>query len=85
LITDVVMPGMDGPSLVQRVRERWPELPAILVSGYAEEILRQGPMNESTSFLPKPYTLQTLLKRAEAMTRQAMDLEQSAQTSPKSL
>jgi two-component system cell cycle sensor histidine kinase/response regulator CckA len=72
LITDVVMPGMDGPSLVQRVRERWPELPAILVSGYAEEMIRQGAMNESTSFLPKPYTLQTLLKRAEAMTRQDM-------------
>jgi two-component system cell cycle sensor histidine kinase/response regulator CckA len=69
LITDVVMPGMDGPSLVTKVRERWQDLPAILVSGYAEEMLKQGAMGERTAFLPKPYTLHALLARAEAMTR----------------
>jgi two-component system cell cycle sensor histidine kinase/response regulator CckA len=71
MITDVVMPGLDGPSLVERVRLRWPELPAILVSGYAEEMLKEGTMSELTAFLPKPYTLQALLARAEAMTRSA--------------
>jgi two-component system cell cycle sensor histidine kinase/response regulator CckA len=70
LITDVVMPGMDGPTLVGRVRERWPDLPAILVSGYAEEMLKPGQITQRTAFLPKPYTLQALLARAEAMTRQ---------------
>jgi two-component system cell cycle sensor histidine kinase/response regulator CckA len=70
LITDVVMPGMDGPALVARVRERCADLPAILVSGYAEEMLKPGPMMPNTAFLPKPYTLQALLARADAMSRQ---------------
>jgi two-component system cell cycle sensor histidine kinase/response regulator CckA len=69
MITDVVMPGLDGPSLVEQVRLRWPDLPAILVSGYAEEMLKQGTMNSHTAFLPKPYTLHALLARADAMTR----------------
>jgi two-component system cell cycle sensor histidine kinase/response regulator CckA len=70
MITDVVMPGMDGAALVTRVRAHWPDLPAIMVSGYAEEMLKPGPLSQNTAFLPKPYTLQALLARAEAMTRQ---------------
>ena len=41
LVSDVVMPGTDGPTLVRRLRERWPGLPAVLVSGYVEEAVRK--------------------------------------------
>ena len=42
LISDVVMPGMDGPTMVRHVRERWPDLPILFMSGYAEEQLRKS-------------------------------------------
>src|SRR5690606_18602678 len=41
MISDVVMPEMDGPTLLVKVRERVPDLKVIFVSGYAEESVRQ--------------------------------------------
>jgi two-component system cell cycle sensor histidine kinase/response regulator CckA len=64
LVSDVVMPGRDGAALVDAVRERYPGLPAILVSGYAEGMV--GDRGEATvTFLGKPYTPKTLLARLE--------------------
>ncbi|MBN8890819.1 MAG: hypothetical protein BGP12_15660 [Rhodospirillales bacterium 70-18] len=62
IVTDMVMPGMDGAALVRAVRQRLgtPALPAILVSGYAEETLRQDVDATATVFLPKPYALKEL-------------------------
>ena len=58
MISDVVMPEMDGPTLLTRVRERMPNLKVIFVSGYAEENVRQDIAdNKSVEFLPKPYSL----------------------------
>lgn len=58
IISDVVMPIMDGPTLLTHVRERMPDLKFIFVSGYAEENVRQDLAdNRSVEFLPKPYTL----------------------------
>ncbi len=73
IVTDMVMPGMDGASLVRAVRERLdaPELPAILVSGYAEETLRRDLDSTATVFLPKPYSLKALADRLEEVTKQA--------------
>ena len=61
LITDVVMPGMDGPTLVRKVREDRPELRVICISGYSEDALRQR-IEEDTNihFLPKPFSLKQL-------------------------
>ncbi|HEX7694678.1 MAG TPA: response regulator, partial [Sphingomonas sp.] len=42
LISDVVMPTMDGPTMVARVRKRYPDLPILFMSGYAEEQLRKS-------------------------------------------
>jgi two-component system cell cycle sensor histidine kinase/response regulator CckA len=60
LVSDVVMPGIDGPALVRQLRARWPGLPALLVSGYAAEALRRDLAAEDMRFLPKPYTLKAL-------------------------
>ena len=61
LITDVVMPGVDGPSLVREVRDRYPELKVIFISGYTEDSFRQKLGDgETVEFLSKPFTLQQL-------------------------
>ena len=58
MISDVVMPEMDGPALLLKVRERIPGLKVIFVSGYAEESVRQDIADDqSVEFLPKPYSL----------------------------
>ncbi len=61
LITDVVMPRLDGPSLVRKVRETRPDLPVIFISGYAEDGFRQRLGREAgIHFLPKPFSLKDL-------------------------
>jgi two-component system, cell cycle sensor histidine kinase and response regulator CckA len=58
MISDVVMPEMDGPALLGKVRERIPGLKVIFVSGYAEENVRQDIADDrSVEFLAKPYSL----------------------------
>jgi two-component system, cell cycle sensor histidine kinase and response regulator CckA len=60
LISDVVMPVMDGPTLGRQARALYPELPIIFMSGYAEEQLRQSIVLENVEFLPKPFSVQKL-------------------------
>ncbi len=61
VITDVVMPVLDGPELVRRVRDANPSMKVIFISGYAEDNLREK-LAESANvhFLPKPFSLQQL-------------------------
>ncbi|HST73880.1 MAG TPA: ATP-binding protein [Acetobacteraceae bacterium] len=73
LVSDVVMPGMDGPALVRAVRATQPDLPAILVSGYADETLRQDCTGPGIVFLSKPYTLKALLAAVDDMTISAAE------------
>jgi two-component system cell cycle sensor histidine kinase/response regulator CckA len=60
LLTDVVMPSMDGPTLGKLVRAKRPNLPIIFMSGYAEDALRQEIALENVNFLPKPFSVQQL-------------------------
>jgi two-component system cell cycle sensor histidine kinase/response regulator CckA len=61
LVTDVVMPQMDGTELVRRVREKIPSMKVICISGYAEETIRKKLVSaEDIHFLPKPFTLEQL-------------------------
>jgi PAS domain S-box-containing protein len=61
LITDVLMPNMDGPELVERARRLRPELPVLYVSGYTtDELLEPGGLPPRTAFLTKPFTKATL-------------------------
>ena len=61
LITDVVMPHMDGPGLVREVREIAPEMKVIFISGYTEDAFRQRLDNDDAiDFLPKPFSLKQL-------------------------
>ncbi|HEX6405674.1 MAG TPA: response regulator, partial [Gemmatimonadales bacterium] len=53
VITDVVMPGMDGPTMVREARKTRPDLKILFMSGYAEEQLRKSIDIENVNFLPK--------------------------------
>jgi two-component system cell cycle sensor histidine kinase/response regulator CckA len=60
VVSDVVMPGMDGPALVRALRTTRPHLPAILVSGYADAPLRAQLASEHVCFLSKPFAMADL-------------------------
>lgn len=55
LVTDVAMPGEDGLSLARRLRSRWPDLPVLLLSGYAEAMLDEPAEAAGMAFLAKPF------------------------------
>ena len=62
VVSDVVMPEMDGPSLLKELRRRNPELKIIFVSGYAEEAFAKNlPEGQQFAFLAKPFTLKQLV------------------------
>ncbi|XUM21997.1 cell cycle histidine kinase CckA [Bradyrhizobium oligotrophicum S58] len=62
VVSDVVMPEMDGPTLLKAMRERNPEIKIIFVSGYAEDAFEKSlPENQQFAFLPKPFTLSQLV------------------------
>ncbi len=71
MISDVVMPTMDGPTTAREARLRQPDLPILFISGYAEEQLRQSIDLERVAFLAKPFSVQKL---AEA-TRDALAMK----------
>jgi two-component system, cell cycle sensor histidine kinase and response regulator CckA len=62
VVSDVVMPEMDGPTLLKAMRDRNPDIRVIFVSGYAEDAFEKSlPENQQFSFLPKPFTLSQLV------------------------
>ena len=73
VVSDVVMPEMDGPTLLREMRKRNPNLKIIFVSGYAEEAFDKSlPENEQFAFLPKPFALSALVEKVkETMTAYA--------------
>ncbi len=61
LLSDVIMPGMDGPEVASRLRARWPTLRVLFVSGYSDDRLeRAGALGPRDRLLPKPYTAKGL-------------------------
>jgi two-component system, cell cycle sensor histidine kinase and response regulator CckA len=66
LITDVVMPNMDGPTLVRAVKRLRPDMAVIFMSGYAEEAFRRHDEKaEELHFLPKPFGLKQLAAKVK--------------------
>ncbi|MEE4187262.1 MAG: ATP-binding protein [Roseobacter sp.] len=60
-VTDVVMPGMDGPSWVRKALKTRPDVRVVFVSGYAEDSFGEAQMKIPNSvFLPKPFSLNDL-------------------------
>ncbi len=70
LLTDVVMPGMDGSILVKRLRQRYPELKVLFMSGYtASAVATDDVLDPGTLFIEKPMDLSTLAARVREALR----------------
>ncbi|HUK65409.1 MAG TPA: bacteriohemerythrin, partial [Anaeromyxobacteraceae bacterium] len=68
LVTDVVMPGLDGRAVAEALRRCHPRLPVLYVSGHTQEaIVERGVLEPGIEFLPKPFTASTLLARVRSI------------------
>jgi PAS domain S-box-containing protein len=68
LLTDLVMPQMDGAELARRLRSQRPETRVLYMSGYADRPLVKEIMDDKgATFLPKPFTLESLAEKVRAV------------------
>ena len=66
VISDVVMPGMDGPTLIREAKELLGHARVIFISGYAErDLAKQLDDDRAVSFLAKPFTSRQLAERVK--------------------
>jgi len=66
MISDVIMPGLDGPSLLKKARQYLGDAPVMFISGYAESDFSDLLQDETgVSFLPKPLDIKTLAERVK--------------------
>ena len=64
LLTDIVMPGMNGPEMAACIHKTLPRLRVVFMSGYTEQALaRAGEVDASFEYLQKPFTLKTLTQK----------------------
>jgi len=71
VVSDVVMPGMDGPSMMKAIRKIHPELPVLFMSGYAEEHLRQEIDVDHMHFIAKPFSVRQISDKVGAVMKGA--------------
>jgi two-component system cell cycle sensor histidine kinase/response regulator CckA len=68
VVTDVVMPGMDGRELGRRLTQRWPTLPVLYISAYdVNDIFQRGSPRSSAPFLQKPFPAEGLITRVQQL------------------
>ena len=68
VVTDVVMPGMDGRELGRRIAQRWPTLPILYISAYdVNDIFWRGSPRSSAPFLQKPFPAEGLISRVQEL------------------
>ena len=71
VVTDVVMPGMDGRELGRRLTQRWPSVPILYISAYdVNDIFRRGSPRTSAPFLQKPFPAENLLTHVQQLLAQ---------------
>ncbi|MFN7710423.1 MAG: ATP-binding protein [Holosporales bacterium] len=87
MITDVVMPQMDGPTMAQEVLKLLPDLPVIFISGYAEDSFRRQLDQRSSDmhFLAKPFSLQALAQKVKEVMPPAKKSSGGARTAKTSI
>jgi two-component system cell cycle sensor histidine kinase/response regulator CckA len=67
IVTDVIMPGLDGPNWVARALETHPGLPVVFISGYIEDALTEAlGRTPNAVFLEKPFSLEALCRTIAA-------------------
>jgi two-component system cell cycle sensor histidine kinase/response regulator CckA len=73
VVSDVVMPTMDGPAMAREIRKRVPSLPILFMSGYAEDHLRREIDVENMYFIPKPFSVQQISEKVGAVLGAAVE------------
>jgi two-component system, cell cycle sensor histidine kinase and response regulator CckA len=74
LLTDVIMPGMNGRELSSRLLKTWPKLRVLFMSGYTDDaIVHQGVLDESANFIQKPFPPDSLAQKVRAVLDQSRD------------
>ena len=69
VLSDVVMPSMDGPAMAREIRKIAPGLPVLFMSGYAEEQLRKEIDIDNMHFIPKPFSVQQIGEKVAEVLR----------------
>ncbi|MCV5003585.1 response regulator, partial [Escherichia coli] len=65
VVSDVVMPEMDGPTLLKELRKKNPDIKIIFVSGYPNDAFKSALGDENFAFLPKPFSLPQLAAKVK--------------------
>jgi PAS domain S-box-containing protein len=64
LLTDIILPGMSGRELAERIHDTRPEIPTLFASGYSDDVvLQERLIAHDAAFLPKPFTKESLVRR----------------------
>ena len=76
MVTDMMMPGMDGGTLARLVRAERPEIKILLISGYSEEVARGDIVDtDDFHFLPKPFSLGQLTAKVKEVLKETSGSE----------
>ncbi|MBO9316785.1 MAG: response regulator, partial [Chloroflexus sp.] len=72
VLVDLAMPGMNGLELLAAIRQRYPKLPVLLMSGNPGQVTDDSlPLDQYTDFIPKPYRSQDLLEKISHLLQRA--------------
>jgi CheY-like chemotaxis protein len=66
LLTDIVMPEVDGLTLGAWIAERWPGIQVVYMSGYTSDVLRRRGVEPPVPFIAKPFTIEELVSNVAA-------------------
>ena len=70
LVTDVVMPEMNGPELYSRLSESHPALKVLYMSGYTRNVIvHDGTLREGVNFIQKPFAVHDFVRKVEAIVK----------------
>lgn len=73
VVTDVIMPGMNGHDLCVRLRERYPQMRVLLMSGYTKDaVIRRNMMQDADGFVEKPFTTDEMARKVREVLDSAL-------------
>jgi CheY-like chemotaxis protein len=72
VISDILMPNLNGYALVARIRAKWPDLPIVLTSGYLSQDGGKTIMDGSVEFIPKPIDSEVLIATVRRLTERVL-------------